>query len=86
MKNLIYPNSTRARKVVIALDPSENYEGGAPVMVRILLNGREADSCTWNIIDAGFEPETESFTAEEWKWLHSMNATVKNFFDSLEVK
>ena len=83
MKNILYPQSTRSRKVVIELDPSENYEGGAPVMVRILLNGKEADCCTWNIVEAGYEPEIESFTEQEWKWLHSMQSTVSKFVEAL---
>ena len=86
MKNLIYPKSTHARKLVIELDPEENYEGSTPAMVRIFLNGKEVDCCTWNIVEAGLSPESEAFTDQEWKWLHSMQSTVENFIEYLEGK
>jgi len=86
IKKITYPHSSRARRLVIELDPEENYEGSTPAMVHIFINGTPTDCCTWNIVEAGLSPENEAFTEQEWKWLHSMQSTVENFIESLEVK
>jgi len=85
IKTLVYPKSTKARRLVIELDPEENYEGSAPAMVRLFLNEKEADCCTWNIVEAGLSPEDEAFTDQEWDWLHSMHSKVQDFIESLVV-
>ena len=83
MKKYMYPKSTKFRKIVVELDPSENYEGATPAMIRLLKNDHEVDCCTWNVIEAGESLENESFTDQEWEWLMSMDSIVKDFIESV---
>ena len=85
IQTLVNPKSTKTRRLIIELDPEENYEGSTPAMVRLFLNEKEADCCTWNIVEAGLDPETEAFTDQEWEWLHSMHPEVQGFIESSAV-
>lgn len=90
MKNLVYPKSTRARKLMIELDPSENYEGGTPAMVRLFIDGQEVECATYNCVaqEGSNAFNGEEIDDSEYDWIldDSTQKAVEDFIESLEVK